>query len=165
MEDCRMAMNKTLAVLTAVSLGGCLGQPQEPASDGVHVGVLLPYTGALATIGQNLERAVVRANERLAAGERDPGKPPFRLVFRDTHSDDRKGMAAVTDLMDAQRVTFILGPEEPSLANSMAGVLKDRAVAISGGAVSLDAQGQTTWFRIVPTARRMSAYLAQRMKD
>jgi ABC-type branched-subunit amino acid transport system substrate-binding protein len=164
MEALRMAIEHGLVAVAALSLVGCLSPPVEPPSDGVHVGVLLPYTGALATIGQNLERAVVMANERLAAAEHDPGKPPFRLIFRDTHSDDRKGMAAVTDLMDAERVSFILGPEEPSLASSMATALRDRAVAISGGAVSLDAQGQTTWFRIVPTARRMSAALASRMK-
>jgi neutral amino acid transport system substrate-binding protein len=165
MEARRMAIKTRVVALAALALGaGCLSPPGEPLTDGVHVGVLLPYTGALATIGQNLERAVVMANERLAAAEHDPGQPPFRLIFRDTHSDDRKGMAAVTDLMDGQRVSFILGPEEPSLATSMATVLRDRAVAISGGAVSLDAQGQTTWFRIVPSARRMSQALAGRMK-
>jgi neutral amino acid transport system substrate-binding protein len=125
---------------------------------------LLPYTGALATGGQNLERAVILANERLAAAETVPDNPPFRLIFRDTHSDDNVGYAAAEELIEQQQVSFIIGPEEPSLAEAMAPLLKDRTVAITGGAVSLDSSsGVNDWFRIVPTAKRMSGALAQRM--
>jgi ABC-type branched-subunit amino acid transport system substrate-binding protein len=149
-----------LALLLAA---GCLNPAGEPATDGVRVGVLLPYTGALATVGQNLERSVIMANERLAAAEPDPGKPPFRLIFRDTHSDDQRGVAAARDLIDTEKVTFILGPEEPSLAVTMAGLLGNKVVAISGGAVSLDTKLMGSWFRIVPTAKRMSSVLADKM--
>jgi ABC-type branched-subunit amino acid transport system substrate-binding protein len=144
----------------------CIEPTADPSFDGVRVGVLLPYTGALATGGQNLERAVILANERLQEAEPDPRHPPFRLIFRDTHSDDNAGYSAADELIEQEKVNFIIGPEEPSLAEAMAPLLKDKTVAITGGAVSLDSStGVNDWFRIVPTARRMSTVLAKRMTD
>jgi ABC-type branched-subunit amino acid transport system substrate-binding protein len=146
-------------------LAGCLSPTVIPATDeGVPIGVLLPYTGELATVGQNLERAVILANEQLALNEPNPALPPFRLVFRDTHSDDVEGLKAADDLIDNERAAFILGPEEPLLAESMAPSLRDKTVAISGGAVSLESStGINDWFRIVPTAKQLSAVLADQM--
>jgi ABC-type branched-subunit amino acid transport system substrate-binding protein len=152
--------------LLALAGTGCLQPTATPDSEGVPVGVLLPYTGELATVGQNLERAVIMANEHLAAAEPDPGKPSFRLIFRDTHSDDAAlGTQAARDLLDQEKAIFILGPEEPRLADSMSGMLRDRTVAITGGAVSLDSKAgaSSNWFRIVPTAKRMSVVLAYQM--
>jgi ABC-type branched-subunit amino acid transport system substrate-binding protein len=154
-----------LAVCLALAAGpACLASRSALPQDGVKVGVLLPYTGELASVGQNLERAVILANERLASAEPDPGSPPFRLLFRDTHSDDVQGYIAAEELVEREQVAFLLGPEEASLAEAMAPLLRDRAVAITGGAVSLDSSsGVNDWFRIVPTAKRMGAALADRM--
>jgi ABC-type branched-subunit amino acid transport system substrate-binding protein len=151
--------------LLALFLSGCLAPTVIPSTDeGVPIGVLLPYTGELATVGQNLERAVILANEQLAQAEPNPALPPFRLIFRDTHSDDVEGLKAADDLIDRQRAAFILGPEEPLLAESMAPSLRDKTVAISGGAVSLESStGINDWFRIVPTAKQLSAALADQM--
>jgi ABC-type branched-subunit amino acid transport system substrate-binding protein len=154
---------KRLLILTGL-LAGCLSPTVVPATDdGVPIGVLLPYTGELATLGQNLERAVIMANEHLADGEPNPALPPFRLIFRDTHSDDVKGLEAADDLIDNQHAAFILGPEEPLLAESMAESLRGKTVAITGGAVSLDSTGISDWFRIVPTAKQMAGALAEQM--
>jgi ABC-type branched-subunit amino acid transport system substrate-binding protein len=155
---------KRLTVLTLL-LAGCLEPTTVPGSDdGVPIGVLLPYTGELATVGQNLERAVIMANEHLANAEPNPALPPFRLIFRDTHSDDVKGLEAADDLIDKERAAFILGPEEPLLAESMAESLRGKTVAITGGAVSLESStGINDWFRIVPTAKQLSAALAVQM--
>jgi ABC-type branched-subunit amino acid transport system substrate-binding protein len=151
-----------LAVILAAA--GCLASRPGPPGDGVRVGVLLPYTGDLATVGQNLERAVILANEHLAAAEPDPGQPPFRLLFRDTHSDDVMGYIAAEELIEREQVTFLLGPEEASLAEAIAPLLHERAVAITGGAVSLESSsGVNDWFRIVPTAKRMGGALAERV--
>jgi ABC-type branched-subunit amino acid transport system substrate-binding protein len=156
----------TLAALSLLAVGGCLTPTAVPTGDdGVPIGVLLPYTGDLATVGQNLERAVIMANERLAQSEPDLSLPPFRLIFRDTHSDDVKGYEAAEDLIEKEKAAFILGPEEPRVADAMAMQLRGKTVAITGGAVSLDsvAGGGGDWFRIVPTAKRMSSVLAERM--
>ncbi len=150
-------------LLAALTTAGCLRASTPSTDEGIPIGVLLPYTGELATAGENLERAVLLANEQLAAAEPDPATPPFRLVFRDTHSDDVIGLGAVNDLINGDKATFILGPEEPHLADAMADMLRD-SVAITGGAVSLESRsGKGNLFRIVPTARRMALALADRL--
>jgi ABC-type branched-subunit amino acid transport system substrate-binding protein len=157
---------RLLGWLTVTATAGCLGATTVTDSDdGVAIGVLLPYTGELASVGQNLERAVIMANERLADNEPDPQQPPFRLMFRDTQSDDAKGIKAAEDLIQNHDVSFILGPEEPLLAQAMAPLLGAKTVAITGGAVSLDSSsvGTQNWFRIVPTAKRLSGALAAQM--
>jgi neutral amino acid transport system substrate-binding protein len=152
-------------LLLLAAAAGCLEPTAAPAKEGVPIGVLLPYTGALATAGQNLERAVMLANERLAAEEPDHNQPPFRLIFRDTHSAGGPGLDAVADMVDNEKALFILGPEEPDLAESMIGLLHDRTLAITGGAVTSEGQpGAKAWFRIVPTARQMSIKLVDRLK-
>jgi ABC-type branched-subunit amino acid transport system substrate-binding protein len=144
---------------------GCLARAEVEPIEGVPIGVLLPYTGALGTVGQNLERAVIMANERLADNEPDPEhQAPFRLLFRDTRSEDSEGLKAADDLINNQKAAFILGPEEQNLAEAMAPSLHDKTVAISGGAVSLESStGINDWFRIVPTAKRLSGALADQM--
>ena len=153
-----------VALLALLGPAACLDPNFPPSQDGVRVGVLLPYTGELATVGQNLERAVILANERLAQSEPSPSAPPFRLIFRDTHSDVERGKVAAQQLIAEEKVTFLLGPEEPALAEAMAPLFHDKAVAITGGAVSLDSPTLVNdWFRIVPTAKRMGGALADQM--
>jgi ABC-type branched-subunit amino acid transport system substrate-binding protein len=153
-----------LLLLTAL-LTGCLSPAVVPGTDdGVPIGLLLPYTGELGSAGQNLEHAVIMANEHLADAEPNPRLPPFRLIFRDTHSDDVKGLEAADDLINVQHAAFILGPEEPLLAESMAESLRNKTVAITGGAVSLESStGINDWFRIVPTAKQLAGALAAQM--
>jgi ABC-type branched-subunit amino acid transport system substrate-binding protein len=152
--------------LCLLLVSGCLGSAavSEPG-DGVPVGVLLPYTGELGAVGQNLERAVIMANEKLADSEPGANQPPFHLVFRDTRSKEQPGLAAAQDLIANNNVSFILGPEEPLVAQRMAPMLGPNTVAITGGAVSLDPPpgGSASWFRIVPTAKRLSGALADQM--
>jgi ABC-type branched-subunit amino acid transport system substrate-binding protein len=159
-----MTRTKTLGVMTMLATG-CLARAEVEPTEGVPIGVLLPYTGELGTVGQNLERAVIMANERLADNEPDPGRhAPFRLIFRDTRSEDSEGLKAADDLINVQKAAFILGPEEQNLAEAMAPSLRNKTVAISGGAVSLESStGINDWFRIVPTAKRLSGALAEQM--
>ena len=159
-------MKARRATMGLMLLGaGCLARAEVTAEEGVPIGVLLPYTGELATVGQNLERAVIMANERLADNEPDPEhQAPFRLLFRDTRSVDSEGLKAADDLINVQKAAFILGPEEQNLAEAMAPSLRNKTVAISGGAVSLESStGINDWFRIVPTAKRLSGALAEQM--
>jgi ABC-type branched-subunit amino acid transport system substrate-binding protein len=153
-----------LAIILSLVVNGCLANDEVVTDDGVPIGVLLPYTGDLASGGQNLERAIIMANERLADNEPDPGLAPFRLIFRDTKSQDSEGLKAADDLINVHKAAFILGPEEPNLAEAMASDLRNKTVAITGGAVSLDSvSGVNDWFRIVPTAKQMSGALADQM--
>jgi neutral amino acid transport system substrate-binding protein len=158
---------RLVTLVTAAALAtaaGCLSPSAEPNADGIRIGVLLPYSGDLAAAGQNLERAVIMANELLAAAE--PNRTRFHLVFRDTHSGkDNLGYEAAYDLISRQKVRVVLGPEEPDLADVVERqLLNDQAVAITGGAVGLEsASGAGSLFRIVPTAKRMTEALAAQM--
>ena len=157
-----------LAVSAWIALGlwGCPWLNAEEPEDCMPVGALLPFTGDLASAGANIERALMLALEDIEAAG-GVGPRPLCLVPRDTHSDEKRGLAAARDLLRYQRVRALFGPQQDGLALRVIEELRRARVAgISGGTTSPTqrfTEDNGLWFRTVPSALVLGEALAERM--
>jgi ABC-type branched-subunit amino acid transport system substrate-binding protein len=88
-------------------------------ADEIPIGVALPFTGASAQRGVNVERALLSAVDAVNASGGAAGHA-LRLETVDTHSTTREGVAAVKPLLDAHDVAAVIGPDGSDLALSLA---------------------------------------------
>jgi len=127
--------------------------------------MLLPYTGSQAAIGASLERGAIMAVERANQSGGILGKP-IRLVFADTHSDARRAVSSVQDLLD-QGALAILGPESAEVAAAILPKLTERRVPLLtpflGDAVELRGDANPLWFRLAPSARALGEAIAKKL--
>ncbi len=98
---------------------GCGGDTERSAtSDDIVIGAALPFTGERATIGRNLEQALLLAiadvNDAGGVGGRR-----LRLESRDSNSGSQRGVDALLDLLYNEKVRYLVGPEENDLANEI----------------------------------------------
>lgn len=91
---------------------------------------------------------------------------PLRILFSDTHSDVRRGLAGAQTLVD-QGVVAIIGPENDELARRLFPVLDNNGVSLltpSSTSVSTVRSTTSLWFRLAPSGKDLGAQLAKRMK-
>ena len=91
--------------------------------DGLKLGALLPITGDLSAIGQNLPDAARLAVDTINACGGVNGKP-VTLVSTDDQTDPTAGAAAMTKLAEQDKVAGVIG----SFASSVSGAAVDIAV-------------------------------------
>jgi neutral amino acid transport system substrate-binding protein len=134
-----LALTLAIATLT-INLAACQdpnatnadGGGQSPSasspdagggSDGLKLGGLLPATGDLSAIGQNMPVAAKLAVDTINAcgGVNDK---PVSLVSEDDQTDPTAGAAAMTKLSDVDKVAGVVG----SFASSVSGAAVDIAV-------------------------------------
>ncbi|MFM6438878.1 MAG: ABC transporter substrate-binding protein, partial [Microcystis panniformis] len=74
-----------------------------PGDEGLKLGALLPITGDLAAIGQNMPEAAALAVETINACGGVNGKP-VTLVKEDDQTDPAAGASAMTKLAEVDKV-------------------------------------------------------------
>ncbi|MDB9434808.1 ABC transporter substrate-binding protein [Microcystis aeruginosa] len=94
-----------------------------PGDEGLKLGALLPITGDLAAIGQNMPEAAALAVETINACGGVNGKP-VTLVKEDDQTDPAAGASAMTKLAEVDKVAGVIG----SFASSVSGAAVDVAV-------------------------------------
>ncbi len=104
-----------LTALLALACG--VAKPADD-DDVVPIGAVLPFTGDEATIGQNLEQALLLAIEDVnrAGGI---GGTPLRLVSRDSNSGSSRGLHGLLQVLYEDDARYLIGPEENELANEI----------------------------------------------
>jgi neutral amino acid transport system substrate-binding protein len=99
--------------------------PTTPTAgeEGLKLGALLPVTGDLAAIGQNMPEAATLAVDTINACGGVNGKS-VSLVKEDDQTDPAAGAAAMTKLAEVDKVAGVVG----SFASSVSGAAVDVAV-------------------------------------
>jgi neutral amino acid transport system substrate-binding protein len=153
------------AWLLAMALTACSSSGGTGSGNAIAVGALLPFTGALAASGANLERALLMAAEPVNQAGGIEGRP-IRIISRDTHSDTTRGLAAAQELVD-QGVVAVIGPEDDTLAQAVAPMLEaNHVLFLSPGLTSLESaqSGELSyWFRTCTSTTTLAEALAKRV--
>ncbi len=147
-----IALSLVLTSLSASFLTACTGggnntqttQPTDGASpatssgatDGLKLGALLPATGDLSSIGQNMPVAAKLAVDTINACGGVNGKP-VSLVIEDDQTDPTAGASAMTKLAEADRVAGVIGSFASSVSSAAVPIaVKNKVMLISPGSTS-----------------------------
>jgi neutral amino acid transport system substrate-binding protein len=104
--------------------------------NGLKLGALLPATGDLASIGQNMPEAVRLAVDEVNACGGVNGKP-VTLVVEDDQTDPTAGASAATKLAEVDKVAGIVGSFASSVSSAAVDIaVRDKVVLISPGSTS-----------------------------
>ncbi|MBR8832378.1 MAG: ABC transporter substrate-binding protein [Chlorogloea purpurea SAG 13.99] len=128
--------NTQTATNETPSPGGTTAAPTAGEDGGLKLGALLPITGDLAAIGQNMPEAASLAVDTINACGGVNGKP-VTLVKEDDQTDPAAGASAMTKLAEADKVAGVVG----SFASSVSGAAVDiaarnKVMLISPGSTS-----------------------------
>jgi len=110
----------------------------SPASNtkGLKIGTLLPTTGDLATIGQQMVGAVPLLVETVNACSGVNGAP-VTLITQDDQTDPRAGAAAMTKLTEVDRVAGVVGSFASSVSSAAVPIAaRNRVMLVSPGSTS-----------------------------
>jgi len=157
------------AVGLALLTGGCLSyeDPSIP-EDAIPFASVLPFSGARAASGANLERAMRFVADQVNASE-DSGIAgrQLNLLVSDSHSDTTRGTANARELITEQHAPVFIGTEEPEITFGIANDVKAAgAVHLMPGLTSPrfhDPSTNAAWFRLAPSGEYLACALAKRM--
>lgn len=162
-----MFIERSRVALCALVLAaaGCSSTDEAP-TDGIVVGLLLPFTGSTSATASNLERATLYAADRINEGGGIDGVR-MRVISKDTHSDVSRGLAAARELADAGAVA-VIGPESADIAEEIRPFLAEQQVLflspLVGAAADPGRVCDTPWFRLAPSAKSLGQALAKQAK-
>ncbi|HAC65193.1 MAG TPA: amino acid ABC transporter substrate-binding protein [Cyanothece sp. UBA12306] len=142
-----LALTVTFSASILSACGGGGGQEETtntPASDsspaasgdGLKLGALLPVTGDLSSIGQNMPEAVKLAVDEINACDGVNDKP-VTLVSEDSQTDPTAGASATTKLAEVDQVAGIVGAFASSVSSAAIPIAaKNKVMMISPGSTS-----------------------------
>lgn len=155
------------ATLACALLTGACGPSDAEDQDGIPVGVLLPFTGTEAALGRNLEQALLLAVKDVndAGGI---GGQKLRLVTRDSNSGSDRGLDQLLQLLYADKVKYLIGPEETDLANAIVPDVKalniiDILPGYTAPAIEHSARSGA-WMRLAPSTDALSCAMAKQVR-
>jgi ABC-type branched-subunit amino acid transport system substrate-binding protein len=157
----------TAGLLVCVLLLGCGKNPNEPQDGDLLIGALLPFTGALAPSGHDIERSLLWATEQINSEGGVAGRR-VRLVSGDTHSEVARGLSEADRLMNLG-ILGLVGPEDGELTTALYPVIDERKVVLTVGGVTapIAASGDTAGFdfHVVPSPVNLATVLARRISS
>jgi neutral amino acid transport system substrate-binding protein len=122
-----------------VACGGQGGQgdtPQTGGEGGLKLGALLPTTGDLSAIGQNLPIAFQLAVDTINDCGGVNGKP-VTTVIEDDQTDPAAGATAMTKLVESDRVAGVVGSFASSVSSAALPIaVKNKVMMISPASTS-----------------------------
>jgi branched-chain amino acid transport system substrate-binding protein len=136
----------------------CVGCADAADDNDVRIGLLLSYTGPLASYSINSERALLMALESAndAAGLQGPR---FRLMPKDTRSDPSKVALPARELLDAEPA-LLIGPDYSDFIIQLRPLLKDRTVLLPSFATASDIEYKpASWFVMGASLSRVACEL------
>lgn len=171
-----------LAVASGLLTVGC--QPTTPTgetspasttstnNEGLKIGSLLPLTGDLATIGQQMAGAVPLLVEQVNACGGVNGHN-VTLISQDDQTDPVAGTTAMTKLAEVDRVAGVVGSYASSVSGAAIGVAaRNKVVLISPGSTSpvfteraKKGELKGFWARTAPPDTYQALALAQLAKE
>ena len=112
------------------------GTDMAAASGGLKIGTLLPTTGDLSSIGQNMpvaaKLAVETVNECGGVNEQS-----VTLINEDSQTDPNSGAAAMSKLAEADRVAAVVGAFASSVSSAAVDVaVRNQVMFVSPGSTS-----------------------------
>ena len=142
------------------------------ANGALKLGSILPSTGDLASIGQNMPVAVKLAVDTVNSCGGVNGQP-VQLIAEDSQTDPNAGAAAMTKLAEVDRVAGVVGAFASSVSSAAVDVAaRNRVMLISPGSTSpvftqRAAQGDFNgyWARTAPPDTYQAAALAKLAND
>ena len=112
----------------ATALAGCAGVFGGSESSGpISVGLVLPYSGPLSLLGQNITEGL-----ELYFGENDEeidGRK-VEVTQRDSQGKPETGVSATRELLEEEDVDFLVGPVSSAVAGAMMPVVQNAGNAI-----------------------------------
>ena len=112
LSERRLEMKRVICAVAAIMFLGALmvvGTPAlSTAADEVVIGSICPLTGSSAIQGQDMKRGEQLALEEVNNAGGICGKP-LKILWEDTESSAKGGMAAVHKLVEINKVPLILG--------------------------------------------------------
>ena len=154
-------MKRTLSGLMfalALLTGAASGCEDPPPDDAVRIGLLLSYTGYLASNSINSERALVMAIEAANVAGGLEGRP-FRLLARDTRSDANRVEGPAEELLEGGAAVLI-GPDFSDFLTELRPLLRERTVLLPSYATASDIEYKpASWFVMGPSIPRVACEL------
>ncbi len=142
-----VAFSLVLTLLVSSLATGCNqattpdGDNASPAAnttstEGLKIGALLPVTGDLAPIGQNMPEAVRLAVEEINACGGVNGNP-VTVISEDSQTDPAAGASAMTKLAEVDKVAGVVGAFASSVSSAAVDVaVRNNVMMISPGSTS-----------------------------
>ena len=148
-----------LSLITGMTIGGWA----RPAEGAVRIGIVLPFSGEMATLGEHLSEAF-----RFTVGELrrrgDLKGDSLELIFGDTGGNPATARAAVERLISQDRVTTLIGGISGEATWAMASIAQRRQIPFlitTASADSLTRQGWDYIFRLsLPATEQLAAFAA-----
>lgn len=145
----RQSLGILLASMFSLGLGLTACQETSPTSGGpttdtgktdsnagLKLGSLLPVTGDLASIGQNMPLAVNLAKDAVNACGGVNGKP-VEVINEDDQTDPTVGATAMTKLAEVDKVAGVVGSFASSVSSAAVDVaVRNKVMLISPGSTS-----------------------------
>jgi neutral amino acid transport system substrate-binding protein len=152
---------------TTPTTEGSAAPSATAGADGLKLGALLPATGDLSSIGQNMPVAAKLAVDTINACGGVNGKP-VTLVVEDDQTDPTAGASAMTKLAEADKVAGVIGSFASSVSSAAIPIaVKNKVMLISPGSTSpvftdqaKKGEFQGYWARTAPPDTYQAAALA-----
>ncbi|HEY9701897.1 MAG TPA: ABC transporter substrate-binding protein [Allocoleopsis sp.] len=109
----------------------------EGGSDGLKLGALLPQTGDLGSIGQHLPQAIRLVVDKVNKECAGVNGKPVELFVEDDQTNPEAGTAAMTKLVEQNKVAGVVGSFASSVSTAALSVaVKNKVMLISPGSTS-----------------------------
>jgi neutral amino acid transport system substrate-binding protein len=138
MKKSKLRGSTAIALIVALSAAGCqnTGTGGTSSGDGLKLGSLLPLTGDLSAIGQNMPAAIQLAVETINACGGVNGNP-VTMIGEDSQTDPTAGGAAMTKLAEVDKVAGVVGAFASSVSSAAVDVaVRNKVMLISPGSTS-----------------------------
>ncbi len=153
--SCRMVSIAAAAALvltaSACSSGGGASGKTAVASGPVKIGLLLELTGELGSFGKPWEESMELARDEINASGALPGGAKIETIVEDGKTDAQVAVEAAHKMIDALKVSAILGPSSGPMVALAPLVKRSQVILISpaAGTVALNKLGGDFVFRTV----------------
>lgn len=159
---------KNVVLITMLALGLVSGISSAHAGDEVvRIGCVLPLTGDVAAIGQNVKRGYDLAVEQINAKGGIAGKQ-IEMVWGDSQGDPKMGMSEAERLITREKVVFLLGAYQSAVTEVVSQIAeKYRTPMLSANSTAniLTTRGYKHFFRLAPTNMAFLRSMVQFVHD
>lgn len=153
-----------IIIVSALLLNACKPSSDVPStSDSITIGAVMPLTGDLATYGKPVKEGMEFAAEEINALRGGIDGKRVKIAFEDDAGNPTQAISAFTKLIDADRVSVVLGPLTSGASLATAPIAEERKVvqlSTIAGTMALSEAGDFV-FRLFPSDEFQGRYLGE----